>query len=76
MSNPFNLSPEEAALVEGLAAKRRGRPPSPEGERRDETIRLRVTEAEHAALTEAARDAGLTVSDYLRGLAGLRERGA
>lgn len=55
-----------------LHAERRpgpGRPALPEEERRSLTVQVRVTEAEHALIDHAAREAGLSRSDWLRKVA-------
>jgi len=51
------------------------RPRKPAGSRRDCKLYLRVTAAELAAITAAAADADLTITDYVLGrtLRGLRQ---
>jgi uncharacterized protein (DUF1778 family) len=49
--------------------KRMGRPPKQEKDRRDDYLRLRLTMAEAAKIRKAAKDAGLTISEYLRSVA-------
>ena len=46
--------------------KRTGRPPKPASERLSETLRPRVTKEEHRKLRAEARQAGLTLSEYIR----------
>ena len=43
-----------------------GRPPKPETERRSERVELRMSKAEYRKLTEKAKKAGLSVSEFLR----------
>jgi hypothetical protein len=50
----------------GMAKKRTGRPPKPKSERRSRTVRLRVSGAEYRELAEKAKQAGLSVSEFLR----------
>lgn len=60
-----------AGQAEGLAHRRQflaklqgdGEEAAP----RDRVVRLRLTEAEHAAVQQAAEEAGLSVSAYIRG---------
>lgn len=46
--------------------KRMGRPPKPASERLSETLRPRITKDEHRKIRAAARQAGLTTSEYIR----------
>ena len=48
------------------ATIKRGRPPYLENARRDQEIKSYVTKAEKARLVARARDAGMSLSDYLR----------
>lgn len=47
-------------------SKKLGRPPIAKGKRRSVFLRVRVTSAEREALRLDAKQAGLSVSDYLR----------
>lgn len=46
--------------------KKRGRPRKPREERRDVTLRHRLTKEEYRKLREAAKRAGLSISQYAR----------
>lgn len=46
--------------------KRPGRPTVPKAERRTGSIRVAVTEREKKEIEKAAKDAGLSISDYGR----------
>ena len=52
--------------VMGKAKKRIGRPPMPAGKRRGKLVALRLTAAEAELMESAAREAGLTLSEFLR----------
>lgn len=52
--------------------KKLGRPPIPKSKRRSVFLRVRVTAAEREALRLDAKQAGLSVSDYVRKI--LQER--
>jgi hypothetical protein len=43
-----------------------GRPPKPRSERKSRTVRLRMSGAEYRKLTEKAKAANLTISEFLR----------
>jgi predicted HicB family RNase H-like nuclease len=43
-----------------------GRPPKRTSEKRSKTVRLRISAAEHRKLSEKAKAAGLSVSEFLR----------
>jgi antitoxin component of RelBE/YafQ-DinJ toxin-antitoxin module len=45
------------------------RPEKPDDDKSGATIRLRVTSSEKSRIWQIAKDAGLTPSDYIRGLA-------
>lgn len=62
------LSPEERRLIASFIE---GEGESAQGPR-DDTVRFRVTGAERNILEDAASQAGVSLSDYLRQLAGLR----
>lgn len=54
------------------ADRKPGRPPKPDGDRKGDQIRVRVTEEQKVAFAKIADRAGLDVSAWLRSL-GLRE---
>ena len=45
---------------------KKGRPPLPEDERKSNSVRVRLTDAELEALKNEAVANGVTVSDYIR----------
>lgn len=45
---------------------KKGRPPLPESERKSNSVRVRLTDAELEALKDEAVANGVTVSDYIR----------
>jgi hypothetical protein len=49
-------------------AARMGRPPLPAADRLNKLAGMRLTGKEHAELSELAKRAGLTISEYLRDL--------
>lgn len=49
-----------------MTTHRRGRPPGPTGRARTGLVKIRVTEAELAALREAAEREGVTLSEWAR----------
>lgn len=58
--------PLHAPLTLKLNQKPMARPPKKIAEKLTERVRVRVTATEKAALAEAAKEAGLTVSDFVR----------
>ena len=46
--------------------KKMGRPRKPKAERKDVTLRHRLTKEEYRKLCEAAKRAGLSISEYAR----------
>ena len=48
--------------------KKRGRPRKPRADRRDVTLRHRLTKEEYRKLSDAANRAGLSISEYVRKL--------
>ena len=59
-------SPAPSAVTQ---APPRGRPPMPPGVARDQVVRVRLTAGERERIGSAAVRAGLTLSEYVRGLA-------
>jgi hypothetical protein len=55
--------------------KRAGRPPVKASEKRGETFRFMTTKEESAKIRAKAKEAGLTISEYLRDAAIPKERG-
>ena len=52
--------------VAGRRTKKRGRPPLPKGEARDQVLKIRVTVAEKIAMEAEAVAVGITLSEFIR----------
>jgi hypothetical protein len=74
LTQGIRLSVFTVYVIHKVLRKLGGRPPKPVRDRQSHLIALRLKPAEFKTLEQAARKAGLTVSEYVRQTLGLRNK--